>query len=543
MSRLKEIGRVPTSEVERKQISQPILDAIEEYVELVMNNTKDAIARGMKEVVHELEQAEKSVWKISIPFAFEEYSEEIAKQLRDKTFEASQQTLTRLTGRVMDNLEESYREGLGIDDAADRLNEVFRSMEDYELVRVARTEINSAQNRGALVSEEELGVEYHQWWSAEDEDVRDSHLHMHGQIVKVGDEFSNGLLHPGDTGGPIEEWINCRCRIVPFLLPEGMTVPVGARYFYEEDLTQMPRMETKVDPSQLDMPEPYSEEVVNQYIERIRNNESIAPVFVDEANPRHIVDGLHRATAYQRLGMDVPVYPVNRVDALTSLAKPGMTPEKYLKQIQGAPRVAVEYQPVMSEEKAREWAKDSMVQENFYHGTSEVSQESILKNGFDPEIAMKNQPGPGAYGPGVYFGNESLATQYQKTGSPPLKVVLNVKKKATEDIVYSYQPKVYKDVEMTDLFFRVGAKNYDDAIKTAMEKGLPELVKDIEALGKEEFNHIMDIHENYGRAAKSKLWLERLVKDGYDYTIPKGYEERDTRIVVIFKKGCATVVR
>lgn len=239
MARLRDIGRIPSSEVERKQISQPILDVIDEYVKLIQENTKDAMIRGSKDVIHELDRAEKRVWKINVPFDFEEFSEVISEQLKAKTFDASKQTLDRLTGRVMDNLDESYRLGLGIDDAADRLGDVFHSMEDYELVRVARTEINQAQNKGAMATEQELGVEYHQWWSAGDSDVRDSHQDMHGQIVKVGDEFSNGMTRPGDTSGPIEEWINCRCRIVPFLLPEGLMVPSGLNYFYESDLVEM----------------------------------------------------------------------------------------------------------------------------------------------------------------------------------------------------------------------------------------------------------------------------------------------------------------
>lgn len=260
MAELKEIGRVPSSEAERKQLAQPLLNVIDEYVELVIDHTKDAASRGAKEVVQRLnksgkleitERIEKAkkpvkpikpvkpVSRVKLPFSVEEFSEIISEQLKKKTFEASQRTLERLVGRVMENLDESYQQGLGIKDAADKLEEVFESMEDYELVRVARTEINQAQNYGAMLTEQELGVEYHQWWTAEDERVRDTHIEMHGQIVRVGDEFSNGLVRPGDTNGELEEFINCRCRVVPFLMPEGMTAPPGANYFYEDDLIEI----------------------------------------------------------------------------------------------------------------------------------------------------------------------------------------------------------------------------------------------------------------------------------------------------------------
>lgn len=161
--------------------------------------------------------------------------------IKNRTFEASLQTLSRMRGDVMANLAKSYEEGYGINKAAEALRKKLVSMRDYELVRIARTEINSGQNQGAYETEREFHINYHMWWSADDDRVRDGttsdadHTYMHGQIVRVGEPFSNGLLYPGDMSGPIEEWINCRCRLVPFLMPEGFTAP-AQRYFYEEDL-------------------------------------------------------------------------------------------------------------------------------------------------------------------------------------------------------------------------------------------------------------------------------------------------------------------
>jgi len=117
-------------------------------------------------------------------------------------------------------------------------------MQDYELRRVARTEINSFQNEGAYLTEQELGVRYHMWYTALDERVRGSHSNMHGEIVRVGEPFSNGLYYPGDRSGgqgTIKEWINCRCRTVPFLMPEGKMAPPGASYFRESDLIEIRR--------------------------------------------------------------------------------------------------------------------------------------------------------------------------------------------------------------------------------------------------------------------------------------------------------------
>ena len=99
--------------------------------------------------------------------------------------------------------------------------------------------------------------------------------------------------------------------------------------FEKDEFTGIP----KIDPGKLDMAVPYSDKIVNQYMEDIKAGKNIIPIFIDEKNPKHIVDGLHRASAYQRLGMEVPYIRVDRIDALTSLAKPKMTPEKYFNQI------------------------------------------------------------------------------------------------------------------------------------------------------------------------------------------------------------------
>lgn len=179
-----------------------------------------------------------------IALSFSEFSQSMNQLIENHSFVASAGTMARLTGDVMSNLAESFQKGLGIDEAADRLNTVFQGMRDWELRRVARTEINGFQNMGAYETIKELGANYHQWWTAMDDRVRDQHIPLHGQIVRVGDKFSNGLEYPGDRNGPIEEWINCRCRPIIFIMPLGYIQP-GLAYFYEEDLI-------KVDPDEID---------------------------------------------------------------------------------------------------------------------------------------------------------------------------------------------------------------------------------------------------------------------------------------------------
>jgi uncharacterized protein with gpF-like domain len=254
MSQLKEDG-LPSSEMQRKILLSPIVSMTDEYTDTVIEGTQEALNNGRRGIFNKLKQIgylkvkKAKIIKPKLPIitplevAFSDFSPELLKIIRNKTFIASQGTMDRIIGDIMINLGESYEQGLGIKDAAGRLNDVFTSMETFETERIARTEINQAQNRGAYFTEQELAVDYHMWWTAGDSKVRGTdpkdtadHVILHGQIVRVGKPFSNGLLFPGDTSGDIAQWIQCRCREIPFLMPEGYTAPIGMLYFYEEDL-------------------------------------------------------------------------------------------------------------------------------------------------------------------------------------------------------------------------------------------------------------------------------------------------------------------
>ena len=167
-----------------------------------------------------------------------------AKQkIIDKAISSTDDSWHRMTDDITNCLSDAYENKLTLDQTKAQLGTVMDNMEGYELERIARTIVNGAQNAASADTINELGLDYQQWWTSLDDRVRgmdpkDSadHVIMHGQIVHVGGTFSNGLAYPGDQSGPIEEWILCRCQVVPFLMPEGLTAPSGEDYFYESDL-------------------------------------------------------------------------------------------------------------------------------------------------------------------------------------------------------------------------------------------------------------------------------------------------------------------
>lgn len=88
---------------------------------------------------------------------------------------------------------------------------------------IARTETTRYQNNArndAFGRAKELGIDFKKKWvSTHDGRTRTfprdaaDHLAMDGEMVEYEEEFSNGLMFPGDDGPP-EEVCNCRCVVV-----------------------------------------------------------------------------------------------------------------------------------------------------------------------------------------------------------------------------------------------------------------------------------------------------------------------------------------
>ena len=162
-----------------------------------------------------------------------QYSED---RLLNKTFVASEATIARVDESINKIITDGYKSGKGIDYVSQQINTRFEQLKTWESTRIARTEIHNAHNEGIMKSYETLGVEYTQWIAADDDRTRESHIEVDREIIPMGGTYSNGLQYPGDTSGPIEEWINCRCSNAPFVMPVGMMAPPGQEQFREEDL-------------------------------------------------------------------------------------------------------------------------------------------------------------------------------------------------------------------------------------------------------------------------------------------------------------------
>lgn len=116
--------------------------------------------------------------------------------------------------RMARTIERGVANGETIHEVQERIRADFRGFSGPRALTVARTEMAGTVNSARHLAFQAEGVEEHQWITARDEAVRDSHAAQDGDTVPVGTPFANGLLYPNDPSGPPEETINCRCVTV-----------------------------------------------------------------------------------------------------------------------------------------------------------------------------------------------------------------------------------------------------------------------------------------------------------------------------------------
>ena len=169
-------------------------------------------------------------------------SEHAGQKLANQSFTASEKTMSRIDGSINKILTDGYKEGWGQNKVAADLEKRFEQLKTWEARRIARTEIHNAHNEGINQTYVDMNVSYTQWGATQDDRTRglkpsDSadHVSLDGEIIPFGGTYSNGLAYPGDTSGPIEEWINCRCVNLPFIIPDGYIAPPFSP-FREDDL-------------------------------------------------------------------------------------------------------------------------------------------------------------------------------------------------------------------------------------------------------------------------------------------------------------------
>lgn len=120
----------------------------------------------------------------------------------------------KLKKTITQEISRGIASGLPYSDIARNINNVSGSGL-YNAKRIARTEghrIQQTSSRDAQYAAKKKGCDVVKQWDASlDGRTRDSHARVDGEIRELDEEFSNGLMFPGDPSGSAAEVINCRC--------------------------------------------------------------------------------------------------------------------------------------------------------------------------------------------------------------------------------------------------------------------------------------------------------------------------------------------
>jgi hypothetical protein len=142
-----------------------------------------------------------------------------AQKVNDTTF-----------GGLTELFQQASDEGLSVPNTMDRLSEYFTERKQpYQLERIARTTMVSANNAASMAAYDQSGVvESVEWLSMLDNRTRDGenspydHWSAHGQKQPLGRGFevSGELLrYPGDPWASAGNRINCRCTTIANTYP------------------------------------------------------------------------------------------------------------------------------------------------------------------------------------------------------------------------------------------------------------------------------------------------------------------------------------
>lgn len=138
----------------------------------------------------------------------------------------------QIRGTIMNVLENGEPLQSAIDAIETMYQEQYGDANTPGAKRIAETEMCGAYNIASEDAYEEAGVEYHEWLhSFAAAHPRETHIAAHGEVVKIGEPFSNGLMYPHDPAADAEETINCGCTTAPIIdpdeKPETPPVPEG----------------------------------------------------------------------------------------------------------------------------------------------------------------------------------------------------------------------------------------------------------------------------------------------------------------------------
>lgn len=133
----------------------------------------------------------------------------------------------KLAEKTTLHVQKEAMRGRRSEDIVNDLKPWMKGLENYQIQRLARTEVAKADTALTRVRAENIGLPWYQWQTSEDARVRDSHKNMDLVLVNWNDapspellvkEKSEGHYHAGNI-------YNCRCVALPIVSLDELQWP------------------------------------------------------------------------------------------------------------------------------------------------------------------------------------------------------------------------------------------------------------------------------------------------------------------------------
>ena len=196
------------------EIADDLTKATETASKIINNDTSKVYLQGLQEGVKELEPYDD--FTVFDTRQIKKIADENAKHLPKANPNIPKEERWN-EKRIRSSLMQSAIKGESVQKLAGRLRVVV-GMGRTSAIRNARTMMTASHNMGKLDLGNEavdMGLDVRKKWIATfDNRTRDSHALLHGEVVDMDEEFSNGLMYPADPDGDPAEVYNCRCNMV-----------------------------------------------------------------------------------------------------------------------------------------------------------------------------------------------------------------------------------------------------------------------------------------------------------------------------------------
>ncbi len=245
--------------------------------------------------------------------------------------------------------------------------------------RIARTEghrIQVQSGMDACYKAKEKGADVvKQWDSTLDSKTRESHKRVDGEIRELDEEFSNGLMFPGDPDGKAEAVIHCRCALLQ-----------RARWAAEGGFTKMNNFTKQLE--SFESPEDYAEFKKTFFSKENRQYMNHVQKMEDKYGTKNfiqVIDGMSdkEYNKYSNLLANNPVFRKKKVD------------EGVFTTFNATKSDTIRPKSIMNEMRKSQTGTDALeylVKENvpvrLYYGTSHPKGVCGRYDPFDDEISI-----------------------------------------------------------------------------------------------------------------------------------------------------------